>query len=291
MAQLPQGFQAGDPALLVASRRILLDALDALIVHIDSLVLVGAQAVYLRSPDAASAAPPFTSDADLGLDPRLLENEPQLEAAMRAAEFELADPNQPGIWQRLTQVGNQADVGINVDLLVPEQFAGPGRRAARIPPHATESARRVEGLETALVDNSWLIVTSLEPAVDHRAREVKVAGVPALLVAKAFKIRDRLANPRAGREADKDAADVIRLMQVSQPEKIAADFTQLVEDQETGSVTRTGLRLLRQQFSQQRTEGTVLAEQALAGAVPDSFVRTLAPAFIDQLPELLDAGC
>jgi len=35
----------------VAARRILLDALDALHDHIDSLILVGAQAVYLHTGD------------------------------------------------------------------------------------------------------------------------------------------------------------------------------------------------------------------------------------------------
>ncbi len=41
----------GPPPLMVEARRVLLDALDALTDHRDSLVLVGAQAVYLRTDE------------------------------------------------------------------------------------------------------------------------------------------------------------------------------------------------------------------------------------------------
>ena len=59
----------------VAARRVLLDALDALAAHRRALVIVGAQAVYLRTEPSAVRAAPFTTDGDFVLDPGQLEDE------------------------------------------------------------------------------------------------------------------------------------------------------------------------------------------------------------------------
>ncbi|MGO8960644.1 MAG: hypothetical protein ACLQFR_25195 [Streptosporangiaceae bacterium] len=279
MARLPEGFASGDAGLNAAARRLLLDALDALAEHRSRLILVGAQAVHLHSTDAALAGTAFTSDADLGLDPREVAGEPLIQDAMRRAGFELADPRNPGTWQRLIRVGNVERVPIRVDLLVPELLAGSGKRSANVPPHASESFRRVEGIETAIADNTPMTITSLEPD-DGRAISVAVAGVPALLVAKAFKIRDRLENPKPGREADKDAGDVIRLMQASRAVQTAEAFGMLVNDPLVGEITRVGLDLLHAQFGAEQTPGTLMAEKALAGSVRPGLVRALAPAYM-----------
>jgi hypothetical protein len=77
--------------LYIASRRALLDALNALGGHRDSVVLIGAQAVYLHAPDDDLAVAPTTTDADLGLDPDLLADSPLLEELLRTAEFSLTD--------------------------------------------------------------------------------------------------------------------------------------------------------------------------------------------------------
>lgn len=53
----------------VRARTVLLDALDALGTHRDSVVLVGAQAVNLHTGDADLATAPTTTDADLALSP------------------------------------------------------------------------------------------------------------------------------------------------------------------------------------------------------------------------------
>jgi hypothetical protein len=66
----------------VAARSVLLDALDALADHRDALVVVGAQAVYLRTEPIESYQD-FTTDADLALDSGLLSDRPGLEEAMR----------------------------------------------------------------------------------------------------------------------------------------------------------------------------------------------------------------
>ena len=59
---------APDP-LYVTARDVLLDALEALGPHRSSLVLVGAQAIYLHTGEAGIAVAPFTTDADMVIDP------------------------------------------------------------------------------------------------------------------------------------------------------------------------------------------------------------------------------
>ncbi len=117
-----------DP-IYVAARRVLLDSLEAIEEHLSSLILVGAQAVYLRTGEADVAVPPYTTDGDLAIDPRQLRLEPLIEAAMQNAGFSLAK-NAVGIWQSSVEVEGVART-ISVDLLVPESLGGGGRRAAR----------------------------------------------------------------------------------------------------------------------------------------------------------------
>ena len=52
------------PPEYVVARCVLLDALTALRTHLDAVVLVGAQAVYLHAGDADLAVAPTTTDAD-----------------------------------------------------------------------------------------------------------------------------------------------------------------------------------------------------------------------------------
>lgn len=73
--------------LYVMARRVLLDALDALGPHRDAIVLVGAQAVYLRVGEADIAVAPFTKDGDLAIDPAVLAEIPPLEKTLMAAGF------------------------------------------------------------------------------------------------------------------------------------------------------------------------------------------------------------
>jgi hypothetical protein len=59
-----------DP-LYVQAREVLLDALEALGEHRASLILVGAQAIYLHTGEPGIAVAPFTTDADVVVDRRL----------------------------------------------------------------------------------------------------------------------------------------------------------------------------------------------------------------------------
>jgi hypothetical protein len=74
---------------------------------------------------------------------------------------------QPGTWLREVTT-DRGPVIVPVDLLVPQSFGGGGRRGARIPPHDKLEARKVPGLEAALLDNDPMRIESLEPDVAPR---------------------------------------------------------------------------------------------------------------------------
>lgn len=284
VAKLPEGIGSQDhEALNVVARRVLLDALDALEDQRDAVTLVGAQAIYLRSVDVELGVAAYTSDADLGLDPALLQDVPLLEAAMGAAGFVLSE--QPGSWLRGERVAGQI-VNIAVDLLVAQSFSpgGESRRSGRIPPHDPKAMRRVLGLEAAAVDFDLMEVKSLEQGADARTIEARVAGVAALLVAKAFKIHERLESDRL---TNKDAGDVVRLMKASDPEEVGERFGVLLGSERAADVTRTGLGHLRSLFRAPRTAGTNMAVEALAGGVEETTVRALPPAYLAALPSAI----
>ena len=281
-----------DP-LYLAARRVLLDALDALAGHRDAIVVVGAQAVYLHTADADldAGVSAYTTDGDLALDPALLAKEPEIAAAMRAAGFTLKIKSggggiEPGSWLAQVQVDGQPRL-VPIDLIVPGAMAqGRGRRDARLPHHGQHAARWADGLEAAVVDNTLMTVASLEPAADPRSLRVRVAGTAALLVAKSYKLHERLQEPatRTVRIKPKDAGDVIRLMRGTMSGAlVGARLAELATDGTVGPSVRTGVGYLQELFAYQRAPGVRLAIEALAGALDEEQIRVLAPAFIADL--------
>ncbi len=190
---------SGGDDLLKESRGALLDALEALHEHSDSVIVIGAQAIYLHTGAADVPLAEFTKDSDLALDSRSLAGNLLIEDLMQRAEFRL-DPisGQPGAWL--------SPRGIPVDLMAPEAIAGPGsRRFGKIPPHADTATRRALGLEAAIIGNKKMSIKSLS-ADDTPVYSAKVAGPAALLVAKLHKVGERRENPE--RLVDKDAHDI-----------------------------------------------------------------------------------
>lgn len=283
MANVPAGFEGEEGDLYAESRRVLLDALIALAEHRDSLVLIGAQAVYLRSEDAQLRVAAYTSDGDIGVDPRSLADMPLIEAAMRSAGFELSIANQPGIWsQSITrEVGEP--FSISVDLLVPEQLAGSGRRSAQIPPHDKSSARRVPGIEAAMIDKSPLPIRSLDPSRDPRTCTINVAGPAALLIAKGYKIFERVNSDNPGRASDKDAGDVVRLMMTNAASTVRATLRMLEAHEMAGTTARAGFEYLQQLFGTEQLEGTKMATRALQGSMDADRVQAITGAYMRQL--------
>jgi len=227
--------------ILIKTRAALLDALDALQAHRDSLVVIGAQAVYLRTSSGSVALAETTKDSDLVVDPRELNDDPLLETALTDAGFAYdLQANQPGAWLSPT--------GIPVDLMIPEQVAGgPGRRGGRIPPHSKQATRRARGLEAAVVDNSLMDIKSLDPT-DQRNYNARVAGPAALLVAKAHKIGERL-ETKPSRLDDKDAHDAYRIFVDVSTEELAAAFAMLREHEVSATATSEAVDYLRNLFA------------------------------------------
>ena len=233
-----------------ASRRALLDVIDALGGHRAAVVLVGAHAVYLHTGDADVALAEFTKDADIALDPRILSDEPLIETAMAQAGFNR--PGQPGIW-----LNSEA---AQVDLLVPENLAGSGgTRSVTAPPHDRRAMRRVRGLEAALVDNAEHNLSALEPD-DHRTARILVAEPAALIVSKAHKLYERHRGRRG--VAPKDAHDVYRLLVATETQALARTIRLLLADPLAGTVTREALGYLSELFATPDSVGSRLAGQA-----------------------------
>jgi len=238
------------------ARTGLLDALAALESHLDALVIIGAQAVYLHTGATDIALAEFTTDGDVAVDPDLLSSDPLVEEAMRAAGF-TPDP-------RPSAVGSWISPrGVSVDLMVPDAVAGSGRRGVRVPPHDPKSMRKTRGIEAALIDNSKILIRALDPAADVREFEVAVAGPAALLVAKIHKIQDRIDNP--SRSDNKDAHDVYRLLRAVETPVLVEAIARLLEQAVSGEVTGEALTLLRVLFA----EGPAARASVMAGAAEE----------------------
>lgn len=247
---------APDP-LYVAARVVLLDALEAVRAHLDALVLVGAQAVYVHAGEADLAVAPYTTDGDLAIDPARLGPTPLLENALTAAGFVQA-PNAVGIWQRALRIAGTPQT-VAVDLLVPDSLGGSGRRGARIPPHGKHVARKVAGLEATLVDKDRREITALDPA-DRRRFELAVAGPAGLLVAKIYKIGERVEKP--DRLSDKDALDVYRLLRVVPTEEFVRRFRALQRSELSRDATAYAIGRLPRLFGSPRAPGCLMAVRA-----------------------------
>ncbi len=223
----------------VAARTVLLDALAAVgEAHRASLVLVGAQAIYLHTGVVDGTGALMTTDSDLALDADLLATSPELVATLEGAGF--AAGGQPGSWR-----GNH---GITVDIMsVPHQSGRrPGSRSASLPPHGKQLARITPGLEPSLVDCAPHRVTALA-ADDGREFSLRVAGPAALLVAKLVKLQERHADAARGarnRVVSKDAIDCYRLLKTVSVADLLAGFARHDEDSAAGPVSRTAREFL-----------------------------------------------
>lgn len=269
--------------LYVAARSVLLDALEALGSQRDAIIVVGAQAVYMQTGDGDIALAPYTTDADLALTPDDLADYPLLEELMRDAAFML-DARQPGSWHKSVKVDGQ-DTDIPVDIMVPDGFAPPGgTRSVRIEPHDKMAARKAVGLEGAVIDFDRMDVAGLDE-IDPRTFTVRVAGPAALLIAKLHKINDRLRAGKRDRIADKDAADIYRIMQAVPVDVFLTRLRPLLEEQRSAGPTSTAIDLLGELFGAPRGQGVRMAVESLRTAVSAERVEAICVAFARQVRE------
>jgi hypothetical protein len=258
---------APDP-LYVAARVALLDALEALGEQRRAVVLVGAQAVYLHTGEATVAVAPYTTDADLAIDPSLLQASPKLNDALLRAHF--WQGAQPGSWIIEYRLDGHP-ITIEVDLLVPEAVAGGGRRAAKLGEHGDRTARRAKGLEAALVDHRVMTLSALEvlvgtcQAADQRTFDIRVAGPAALLVSKLHKVAERAVEQQRTRLHDKDALDIYRILQAVPAASLASTLTLLLERDVARDVTREAMSFLERYFANPRSLGCQMVVRATEG--------------------------
>lgn len=257
--------------LYVIARRVLLDALEALGPHRDATILVGAQAIYLHTGDAELAVAEYTTDADLALDPALLGEIPPLEQALQTAGFLHMGMTSVGVWKTSRPDQDANAVEVQVDLLVPSGVSpGAGRRAARLPGHADLAARKVVGLEGVLIDQAQMEIGSLDPDNDPRRITAKVAGPGALLVAKLFKISEREGTARAN---DKDALDVLRILQGIELDPLTASIERMRGDERSRAVVGRATELLEELFGTRGSTGSVMAARATRPLMNEDQVR------------------
>jgi len=252
-------------------------------------VLVGAQAIYLRVGDAGIPVTLYTTDADISLRPELLSAEPEISSCMENAGFVL-DPSEPvGVWVTEREIEGRPSP-VKVDLLVAEAVGGPGRRAARIPPHRNHTARKIRGLEGALFDHDPMTVAALEDA-DKRRHEIMVAGPAALLVAKAHKVRDRLVEKKSDRIVDKDALDIVRLLRGCDEAEVAERIKRLQSlrssaaetERSTASVGDEAVEFIRTEFGVLAGRGCDMAARAAKGAMGEEELRVTTIDLVQRL--------
>jgi hypothetical protein len=250
-----------------------MDAAEALESQLDAVVLVGAQAVYLRTGDADIGVAPYTTDADITIGPDDLADEPLLADLLTAKGFKLH--RNPGAWL-------SAD-GIIIDIMVPDLLAGPGSRGARLGVHGKEVARRAKGLEGALIDRDQIEIAALDPA-DPRSVSMNVAGPGALLVAKVIKIAERVGGDRL---SDKDALDVLRLLRATETSDLASRISQLQDDSLSAGAAAEAVSRLHPFFGTPDAEGIAMAIRA-SGVNVDSenLILTMTTLIEDLLSEL-----
>ena len=118
-----------------------------------------------------------------------------------------------------------------------------------------------------MVEKRKAMIRALDPT-DPRGVEVAIAGPAALLISKLHKIRERITEREQRRLDDKDALDILRLLQAISTEELAEAFRQLTRAAVAAAVTREALTALEDLFAQANRPGSQTAVRA-AGPLAD----------------------
>ena len=150
-------------------------------------------------------------------------------------------------------------------------------------------ARKALGLEGAMIDHDLIEIAALDN-YDARHFTVRVAGPTALIVAKVYKLRDRLAEGKIDRIADKDAADVYRLMLSFSAREFLLRLHPLLADSTAAPVCQEAIDLLAQLFGARRAQGVRMAIDALRVAVPPERVADVLTGFVAEVTAAVGGG-
>jgi hypothetical protein len=227
------------------SRRAIINVVEVLSVHAESLTLVGAHAVLLRTMDLDVPRMP-TGDGDLGVTPSLVGDLPSIEALLSDAGYEHRTTARPGLWGRepFDESDGTRSFREKIDLLAPHGLSVTASRTKRgvpalRPAHGKLTVGNALGLELAAFNRS--LVTIADFADPRLTREIHVAEIPALILAKGSKIGERMREPRKGPVRDKDLGDLWRLMAVADPAETRRVIEQFMNHPEVGADVRQSL--------------------------------------------------
>ncbi|QGH70257.1 hypothetical protein [Pseudactinotalea sp. HY158] len=261
------------------SRRAIINVVGVLAAHAESLTLVGAHAVLLRTMDLDVPRMP-TGDGDLGVTPGLVGDVPSIEALLAEAGYEHRTRARPGLWGRESydEPDGTRAFREKIDLLAPHGLSGTASRTRRgvpalQPAHGKLAVGNALGLELAAFNRSPLTITDLADA--RLSARVNVAEVPALILAKGSKIGERLRAPRKGQVRDKDLGDLWRLMAVADPVDTARVIDEFADHAEVGADVRQSVEW---------TAG-VLRDRVNVERAKSSFDTFVDPAAIDHVFE------
>ena len=108
--------------------------------------------------------------------------------------------------------------------------------------------------------------------MDARVVRAKVAGPGALLIAKLFKIHERRGTTRGN---DKDALDVLRVLQAIPTDALARRVHAIVIDERSAVAGHRGLELLDDLFGNRGSDGPVMAARAAQPMMDADQVRLM----------------
>lgn len=268
-----------DPVAIeyIKARDVLIEALEALGSHRKAVVLVGAQAIYMQVGEGDFGVPPYTTDADIVLDPILIEADPKLDEVLKAAGFFLDrfQANAVGSWTK-------DDVA--VDLMVPASMGGSGRRSARIEGQAKHIIRKTYGLEACLIDNDLMDVRSFSDE-NYPTVSIKVGGPAGLLVAKLLKIDERMNQESSGqskRVNNKDSLDVFRLLNY-ELDDLRMRLNRVLDNPISAQPSEQALDYLKDAFGNPESAGCMMAADAARGYADPDEVRVRASILAKRL--------
>ncbi len=227
------------------SRRAIINVVEVLAAHAESLTLVGAHAVLLRTMELDVPRMP-TGDGDLGVTPGLVGDLPSIEGLLAAAGYEHRTTARPGLWGRepYDEPDGTRSYREKIDLLAPHGLSGTASRTKRGVPalqsaHGKLAVGNALGLELAAFNRSRLTITDF--ADPRLSTEIFVAEVPALILAKGSKVGERLRERRRGSVRDKDLGDLWRLMAVADPVETRRVIAECLGHPTVGADVRQGV--------------------------------------------------
>lgn len=189
------------------SRRAIVNVVGVLTAHADSLTLIGAHAVLLRTADLDVPMAP-TGDGDLGVTPGLVGDLPSIDTLLHDASYEHRTTASPGLWGRTPYVDRLGEQRFRekIDLLAPHGLSGTTSRTKRGVPalrahHGKLAVGNALRLELAAFNRSRLMI--IDFADPQLCVEIHVAEIPALILAKGAKVGERLLNQRKGQVRDR----------------------------------------------------------------------------------------